>query len=168
MAISQESIIHCCKISRFSPTYLDFDQRKQTVDEVFNFYKDVVVVNILCHLTEMFLCWIEPARLYLTGYSIWILISVDLEGSWFAHMVFCWVVYSIRGVFYFHTPPLTGSTLRAVVQTCSDRTGCAVPFSSMNYRQRACSLQPQQSTSQTQQKLTALVLFWKHALNMTV
>lgn len=58
--------------------------------------------------------------------------------------------------------------LRALVQTCSDRTGCSVPFRSMNYRQRPCSPQPQQPTSQTQQRLTGLVLFWKHALYITL
>lgn len=87
--------------------------------------------------------------------------SVDLERS----LCLCWVVYSTWGVIYFHTPLLAGSTLRALVQTCSDRTRCSIPFSSMNYRQRPCSPQPQQPTSQAQQKLTALVVFWKHELS---
>lgn len=74
--------------------------------------------------------------------------------------VLCLVVYS-TSVVYFHTPLLcfAGPTLRALLQTCSDRAGCSFPFSSMNYRQRPRSPEPQQPTSQTQQKLTALVLF---------
>ena len=84
------------------------------------------------------------------------------------HTFLCWMVCSTYGVFYFHTPLLSDSTIRALLQTCSDGMDCSVPFSFMNYRQRPCSLQPQQPTTQTERKHTALVLFWKHAWNFTI
>lgn len=89
--------------------------------------------------------------------------SVDLERSLCAHMVFVgWLI--VLEEYFIFTQHFLLTTLRALVQTCSDRTRCSVPFSSMNYRQRPRSPQPQQPTSQTQQKLTELVVFWKHDL----
>lgn len=107
---------------------------------------------------------------YLLHLTVFCLVYVALKRPLCAHMVFVGWCTVPEEVFYFHTPLLcfAGSTLRALEQTCSDRTGCSVPFSSMNYRQRPCSLQPLQPTSQTQQKPTDLVLFWGHALDIII
>lgn len=41
-----------------------------------------------------------------------------------------------------HTSTLCFADLRASVPACSDWRLCSIPFSDMNYRQRACSFQP--------------------------
>lgn len=126
-------------------------------------YSYAIVMNIL-HKEEELLIKEWTRKPFTTVWFVWILETIVCTHG------LCWAVGHIWIVFYFHTSLLcsAASTLRAWARTCSDSAHCSIPFSSMNYRQRACSLQPQQPASQTQHKLTALALFWKHALNIAI